>query len=79
MSMHADLQLRSQRRHPVHLLVSRRIFSHEKRDRMPSRVPTGHTVLQYVRPPRHAMTAIMTNDTAATPNVAHERTHTSRS
>ena len=67
--MQAALQLRAQRPHPLHLLVSMTGFSHENRDTNPKMVPTGQMVLHQVRPLRHANILIINKVEIAMPNV----------
>ena len=63
------LQFLEQRPHLMHLSSSILIFSHEKRAKKLSIVPTGQIVLQYVRPPFQARMMITTSVTAAITNV----------
>ena len=63
--MHEALQFLVQSEQLRHFSVSKCIFSHEKRLRKLSRVPTGQMVLQYVRPLRHANTASTMSVTTA--------------
>jgi hypothetical protein len=68
--MQAALQLRAHSPQLLHLVVSITGFSIEKRERVPSSVPTGQMVLQYVRPLRHASVPVMMSVAAAMANVA---------
>ena len=61
----------------THFEPSMRTFSHEKRARKLSIVPTGHIVLQYVLPPRQASTAMTTSVSEATTSVGRLFIHTS--
>ena len=76
-SMHEALQLRAQSLQPLHFERSISGRKSEKRDRKPSPVPTGQTVLHHVRPLRHASHATTTNVTTATASVERLFTHTS--
>lgn len=67
----------SQAPHPMHFSSSIVMRNNEKRDRKPSTVPTGHTVLQYVRPPFQAKITTNTKLTAAIIKVGRERSHSS--
>ena len=63
--MHEDLHFLPQRPHPLHLSVSitgARTLLLAKKPRI---VPTGHTELQYARPPLQAMMNRIMKETAA--------------
>ena len=68
-SIHEALQLRAHSLHPLHRDVSKRGLYNEYLENIPSSVPTGHMVLQYVLPFLHARIAIIMKVTAATINV----------
>ena len=70
-------ELRAQSPQALHFEVSMVGFSSEKRDRKPRTVPTGQTVLQYVRPLRHARMPRIISVADATPRVIHPRSHIS--
>ena len=77
MLMHDALQLLAHEPQLRHLSVSIRIFIMENRDIAPSSVPTGHIVLQYVRPLRHASVTTVSNVAMAMMNVGMLFIHTS--
>jgi hypothetical protein len=75
--MHDALHLRAQSLQLIHFSVSITGFKSEKRDNKPRTVPTGHIVLQYVRPLRQAKMAMMIKVTTATAKVDMLRITTS--
>ena len=67
--MQDALQAREHSPQRLHLSLSMLMRSSEKRERKPRTVPTGHTVLHQVLPPRHASMKMSTKVSAATMNV----------
>ena len=77
MSMHEALHFLPQSLHPLHLSLSiegaKTLFFAKKLNM----VPTGHTELQYERPPLNARMKMITKDAAAIMNVGIDLIHTS--
>ena len=61
-----SLAARAHNEHPTHLSVSITGARNEYRERNPSTVPTGHTVLHHARPPIQAVAKTTANVAAAT-------------